>query len=180
MTEQVQDDRLKRGCPLGISPSNPGVMLAHGRTGLILSRDAGKTWSSVDSSADLEKPARLEGYGENLAATNAQGTSAHRKWLFEWTRLIVTQIVFPTESSDVAFLVTNKGPYRTNDGAHNWCLLDTGPHQLFDVCHIYLETYQAHGVFVGTNRKVLIADDLGCHFRTFVDSELYVHGNSRP
>jgi photosystem II stability/assembly factor-like uncharacterized protein len=174
LTEEVQNERSMEGCPLGISPSNPAHMIAHGRTSLIVSRDGGKKWKPIGDRIEMEKPAQLQGYAENLAALKRKGLPVAREWPFEWTYLLIKQIQFTRDEESVAFLVTNKGLYKTIDGARTWCLLDTGPRKLFDVHSLYIDPTRRGRIFVGTRLKVLVSDDLGCHFRTFFDSAAYI------
>lgn len=52
---------------LGIDPSDPNRMIGHGKSGLAMTSDGGKSWSPVGQQADLEDPAELEGRREELA-----------------------------------------------------------------------------------------------------------------
>ncbi len=175
LTEQVRGRRLNEGCPLGISPSNPEIMIGHGLNSVIISRDGGTNWEAVGGGVDLEKPAILKGYQENLEALRKKGVSPAKQWPFDWTYLLVTQISFLPHDQNVAFLVTNKGIYKTEDGTHTWCLLDTGPPKLFHIHDIFIDPLHRNRIFVGTNSRILTSDDLGCRFKTFFDSE--VSGN---
>jgi len=173
LTELVQNKKLEEACPVGVSPSNPNIMIAHGQTSVIITRDGGRNWHAVGGWADLEKPAELEGYAANLSALHEKGLSPSQQWPFDWTYLRVLDISFKPDNSDVAFLVTNKGIFRTLDGAHSWCLLNTGSRKLFDVRNIDIDPSHPDRVFVGTSFKLLVSDDLGCHFRTLFDWTKY-------
>jgi hypothetical protein len=173
LTDQVRSRRESEGCPLGISPSNPDIMIAHGLRGLVISRDSGKHWALAEGMAEFEKPAKLKGYAENLAFVKGKGLSVAKEWPFEWTYPTVTQIEFLPLDPQVAFVVTNKGVYKSSDGGQSWCLLDTGPHRLSDVRSIYIESGAKPRIFIGTNFKLLISYDLGCHFKIFFDWENY-------
>ena len=173
LTNQVQSTQLDERCPLGISPSNPDVMIAHGQNGPIISRDSGKHWETVGGAVDLQKPAVLKGYSENLAALKQKGVSVTKQWPFEWTYLIIAKIEFLPSDQNTAFLITNKGVYKTADGGRRWCLLDTGPRKLFDVRSIYFDPVHRGRIYIGTNMTILKSDDVGCHFKTFFNWENY-------
>jgi hypothetical protein len=170
LTDEVQIRREGEGCPLGISPANPDVMVAHGQSDIVLSRDGGKSWIPVSGSKQLESPARLQGYTKS-AAPGGHG------WPFPWTFLIVSQIQFLPTDPNTLFLVTNKGVYKTTDTGSSWCHLDTGDRKLFDTQGIYIDTNGNHFViFVAKRLDILISDDAGCHFRTFFDWTSYTSG----
>jgi hypothetical protein len=167
LTTEIQAGRrLGEGCPLGISPSNPEWMIAHGQSSVVISQDGGKNWKPVGESNYLERPVRFykyEGTAENGAAIGSEKAPLDHDFL------IVKQIEFLPRQKLIAFLLTNKGLYRTVDGAKSWRLLDTGPHKVFYLRNLYIEPTVGGRMFVGTIDKILISQDLGCHFTTFFD-----------
>jgi len=160
-------------CVLGISPSNPSIMVGHGTAGVVITRDGGRTWQPVGDQADLEKPAPLRGYAKARAELESKRRTPQRDWPFDWTQLVLLKVAFHPDNDNVMYLATNKGLYRTEDAAKTWCLLDTGSPTLFDVGDVYVDPYNPSKVFVGTSTKILVSDDSGCHFRVLFDWEDY-------
>ena len=180
LSNDVQgESRLTEGCPLGISSLNSATMIAHGRSGVILSHDGGKHWDPVGEASYLEQPAPLEGYADGLAKTEKKGVIVENKWPFDWTYLIIKKIAFLPRSDEIAFLLTNKGLYRTDDRAKSWRLLDTGLHKLFDLRNLYIEPAPEGRIYIGTTEKILASDDLGCKFRVLFDSTSYSNNDRR-
>jgi len=165
-------------CTLGINPSNPNMMIAHGRKGVVISRDGGRKWSPVGQQAELEKPAPLKGYAEALAERKRRGLKLERQWPFDWTYLIIMQIEFDPDSEKAVYLVTNKGVFKSEDGARSWCLLDTGTWILFGVGPLYIDPMNPKRIFLGTDKRVLVSEDAGCHFRIFFDWEEFAKDES--
>ena len=164
-------------CTLGINPSNPNMMIAHGRRGVVISRDGGRKWNPVGQQAELERPAPLKGYAEALAERTRRGLELERQWPFDWTYLIITQIEFDPHSEKAVYLVTNKGVFKSEDGTRSWCLLDAGIWTLLGVGPLYIDPTNPKRIFLGTNKRVLVSEDAGCHFRTFFDWEQYSQGH---
>lgn len=160
-------------CTLGISPENPAVMIGHGQSGVVVSGDGGKSWRPVNNQRELEKPAPLSGYSEARQALEKKGGRPIREWPFEWTYLTVIQYEFQPGRSDVIYMVTNKGLFKSGDGGLNWCLLETGPKRLFSLGKVHIDQENPRRLFLGTDTKILVSDDAGCHFRVFFDSELH-------
>jgi hypothetical protein len=160
---------IEEPCLLGINPSNPEIMAARVRSGVVTTRDGGKNWTPVGDQSNLEKPAHLKGYEEQAAQWKAKGLTPAR-WPFAWTSLIITQVAFDPGNADVMYLVTNKGLYKTQDGARTWCLLDTGPRRLFGVRSFYIDVSNPGRLYVGTDNKVLVSEDRGCHFDILFES----------
>ena len=158
-------------CTLGINPSNPNMMIAQGRQGVVVSRDGGRKWNAVGQQAELERPAPLKGYAEALAELKGRGLKPFREWPFDWTYLIITQVEFDPASEKAVYLVTNKGVFKSEDGTRSWCLLDIGTWTLFGVGPLYIDQGNPKRIFLGTNKRVLVSEDAGCHFRIFFDWE---------
>jgi hypothetical protein len=162
-------------CVLGIAPSDPDIMVGHGISEVAITRDGGKNWTAVGQHAELEAPAPLKGYVESLAEIKKKGLKPTAEWPFGWTYLRIVQIAFQPNDVNTFYLVTNKGIYKTQDGAKSWRLLDTGVWSLFGLHSLYIDPTNSRRIFVGTNTKVLVSDDAGCHFSTFFDYDQFVH-----
>src|SRR5713101_212195 len=169
--EERRRSSIEEPCLLRINPSNSEIMVTHGQSGLVITRDGGKNWTLAGDQSDLEKPAHLKGYREQLARLKAKGLASAQEWPFDWTYLIVTDVLFDSSQDSVIYLVTNKGLYKTKDGAHTWCLMDTAIETLFGVRSLYIDKSTRGRLFVGTANQVLVSDDGGCHFRTFLESD---------
>jgi len=163
-------------CLLGIAPSNPDVMLAHGRTGVLISRDGGKNWEPTGNQRDLESPAHLKGYAEQLARMKAKGAVPVQEWPFQWTELTILNILFDPDHDNIAYLLTNKGLYRTLDGSRSWCLLNTGDDNLYGLRSLYIDHELGSRLFVGTLDRILTSADGGCHFDIFFDPKRMTSG----
>lgn len=157
-------------CLLGINPYNPNIMLLHGQSGLIITRDGGKNWTPAGEQLQLEEPAHLRGYKEALEGLKSKSILPQKPWPFDWTFLAITNIVFEPRSEDVIYLVTNKGLYCTRDSGQTWCLLVTGDKTLFGVGSVFIDESNPSLLFVGSKGKILISKDGGCHFGVFFDS----------
>lgn len=140
--------------PLGISPSDPQVMYGYGRAGILKSTDGGKNWTAVgDREAFQEAPAHLvDGRKLPAAPTDPGG-------------LRVVQFAFDPANSNLLYVVSNKGVYRTEDGGEKWSLLNLG----FDVIDAYnslgFNTANPKELFIGTTFGLYYSKDQGCHFQ---------------
>ena len=107
---------------LGISPSNPNVMMGHGENGLLRTHDGGKSWNLVGQHTELERRPQIEGREDDIAELRRRGYDGPVRTP-EYTLLNVSQIEFQPDDSRVAYLVTNKGLYKTETGGDSWCLI---------------------------------------------------------
>lgn len=166
-------------CTLGISQSNPDRMIAPGRKGLVISGDGGKTWKAVGEQAVLERPAEIQEHAEAPTSTKQHGHMPGREWTPGWAHLNIKQIVFQLDDENVIYLVTNKGLYKTEDGALTWCLLDTGISRLYGIGSVFVDDSRPGHLFLQSNTKLLVTEDGGCHFKTFFDWDKYEKENGR-
>ena len=155
-------------CLLAINASNPQIMVAHGKPGVVVSHNGGLTWETVGDAAELERPAELVGYSKALGKRREKGLTADRGWPYEWTYLAVMQVEFFPGRPNTFFLVTNKGVFRTDDGGRSWRLLETGTPKVLGVQNLYIDPIRNGRIFIGTNNSIMVSDDLGCHFRIFL------------
>src|SRR5579883_384887 len=155
-------------CVLGISPSDPNVMVTHGSTGPVISRDGGVTWTAVGQQSALEAPVSLRDQGlSHSAATNARGQDEARP--FEWTYLKLAQIEIDQDQENNIYLVSNKGLFVSFDGANHWCLASLPTTTLFDTESLYIDPSDSSRLFLGTREKLFVSRDFGCHFNIFFD-----------
>jgi hypothetical protein len=167
---------------LGIDPSNPQKMIGHARSGMVITTDGGKTWQPVGQQSELEIPAELRGRKEALEALVKSGGTSFAPLHPDIAHLLIQQVAFQPGNSNVIYLVTNKGLYKSADSARTWCLIYTGtPPLLFGIRSLFFDPEDANRLYVGTAKTVLVSDDGGCHFRTFFDWDTYIgKHNGRP
>ena len=159
-------DRPDERVLLAIDPSKPDRMIGHGKSGLVMTLDAGRSWFPVGQQADLEAPAELKGRREELAR---RPDGASIPLYPEFTYLAVLEIEFQHGSPDVIYLVTNKGLYKTQDSARTWRLIYAGGPSYYALNSLWIDREKPSRLFLGTRDKVLISDNGGCHFRTLFD-----------
>jgi len=145
-------------------------MFLHGRSGLSVTRDGGKTWAPVGDQLHLEKAAHLKGYDEAANRLKSKNIVPPKQWPYDWTYLVIMSVVFEPRSDTVIYLVTNKGLYVTHDGGGSWCLIFTGQKTLFGVGSIFIDERNPSRLFVGSGAKIFYSKDRGCHFAEFLDS----------
>jgi hypothetical protein len=160
---------------LGIDPSDPKRMIGHGKSGLVMTTDGGKSWSPVGQQADLEAPAELKGRREELAR-RPDGASIPP--YPEFTYLALLQVEFQRGNSNVIYLVTNKGLYKTEDSARTWRLIYAGAPSYYELNSLWIDRENPSRLFLGTRKKVLISEDAGCHFKTLFDWDRLVRNHS--
>jgi len=160
---------------LAIDPSNPNRMIGHGKSGLVMTMDGGKFWSPVGQQADLEAPTELKGRREELARRSDRRSVPLYP---EFTYLALLQVAFQYGDTDVIYLVTNKGLYKTEDSASTWRLIYAGAPSIYEVNSLWIDRENPSRLFLGTRNKVLISEDSGCHFKTLFDWNRFVRNHS--
>ena len=156
---------------LGIDPSDPNRMIGHGKSGLVMTSDGGKSWSPVGQQADLEAPAELKGRGEELARRE-YGASIPLHPGF--TYLAVLQFEFQRGDQNIIYLVTNKGLFKTSDSGRTWRLIYAGKPSYYELNSLTIDPNNPNQLFLGTRDTVLISEDGGCHFHDFFDASKFV------
>jgi photosystem II stability/assembly factor-like uncharacterized protein len=145
-------------------------MIGHGLSGPVMTTDGGKSWVAVGEQADLEAPAELKGRREALAK---RSDGASIPLYPEFSYLALLQIDFQPGNSDVIYLLTNKGLYKTEDSGHTWRLTYAGAPSYFELNSLWIDPEKPTRLFLGTRDKVLSSEDSGCHFRTLFDSNKF-------
>jgi hypothetical protein len=162
---------LRVDSPLGISPSDPNIMMAYAPSGVVKTVDGGKTWAPVGQQAELLRPAEQKGMAEAMAELRKKG-ERFPFWTKEsgdWLRLHIEQIAFEPGNSNVIYLVTNKGLYQSNDGGASWCLLQVGKDKIGYVKSLFFEPQNPSRIYVGTEDRIMVSEDRGCCFQTIFD-----------
>jgi hypothetical protein len=171
----LRGDEANELTQLGISTSNPQIMVGHATSGVVITRDGGKTWLPVGQQTDLERPTDLAGRKEALERAAKRGLVAAYGLYPPMTHLKVQQIAFQPGDSKVIYLLTNKGLYKTVDSGRGWNLVYVSkpyagkPPLLYGIKSLFLDPSDANRLYLGTLDKVFVSDDGGCHFRTFFD-----------
>lgn len=160
---------------LAIDPSNPNRMIGHGKSGLVMTKDGGKSWFPVGQQAELEAPAELKGRREELAK---RPDGASIPLYPEFTYLALLQVEFQRGDPNVIYLVTNKGLYKTEDSARMWRLLYAGKPSYYELNSLLIDPENPNRLFLGTRNKVLVSEDGGCHFKTLFDWTRFVREHS--
>lgn len=76
----------------------------------------------------------------------------------------ITQIIVDPSDSQIVFFISNKGLYRSIDGAKTWCILDLGFDQLRSVSSMVLNPANPQELYVGTSNGIFQSRDRGSHF----------------
>jgi photosystem II stability/assembly factor-like uncharacterized protein len=100
-----------------------GSVFAVRTTGVVESKDNGRTWSAAEIAGRLPK---------SLPITSAQNAPPDRRQRNLW----VYQMEFPQSDPLSAFLVTNGGLFITHDNGKNWCLATFGSDVLNTVASV--------------------------------------------
>lgn len=154
---------LSADTPLGISARNPKIIMARMTQGLVRSSDGGKEWQPVGQQAQLEERARSEPRDTMLQKTNERAGDVLNKDP-DVLKLGISEIEFDPTNSNVIYLVSNKGLYRSLDGGNSWCLLDVGNLMLGNVKSLFFDPDRSSTIYVGTLDRILVSNDRGCHF----------------
>ena len=143
---------LSPTCPLALSPSNPKVMIGCENSGLVQSNDGGLNWQPILEQRQLQDPPVVQEEGHKPEVWSG------------WSGLTIRQISFDPGNDGIIYLVTNKGIYRSMDGAHTWCLLDLGFDEIDAVNNLAISEVRTTEIVVGTHYGVFRSTDRGCHF----------------
>src|SRR5258706_5890169 len=135
---------------LGIDPSDPNRMIGHGKSGLVMTTDGGKSWFPVGQQADLEEPAELKGRREELAR---RPDGASIPLYPEFTYLAVLQVEFQRGDPNVIYLVTNKGLYKTDDSDRMWRLLYAGKPSYYELNSLLIDPENPNRLVLGTRHN---------------------------
>lgn len=140
-----------RDSPLGISPSDPKVMFAMGTKAVIKSENGGQDWGPVGQNAELTtKPLiKIHQYSKSGKSANEEFT--------------VSQLTVDPENSNVVFIVSNKGFFRSLNGGKTWCLLNLGFDELDAARNLIFNMKKPQEIFLGTRRGVFHSLDEGNH-----------------
>ncbi len=144
---------------LGISPSNPSVMLGHGNQGLVLTKDGGRNWAAVGQQRELEVPVEIEG---REAALKKLGLHVKNP---SWNRLDVYQVDFQWDDEKVIYLGTSKGIYKSMDLGQTWRLLDVPVKILYGTNSFVTNLDNPLDLLVGSIDGAYLSGDGGCHFK---------------
>jgi hypothetical protein len=151
---------------MGIDPSNTQRMIGHSGSGIDMSTDGGKTWFRVGEQSDLEKPAEIEGLRDEITKRSEELTIPEHA---SFTHLSVSQIEFDPHKSNIIYLVTNKGLYKSENSARTWCLIYPGRPSIGEVHSLVIDPEKSDRLFLSTHTQVLESEDGGCHFRVVFD-----------
>ena len=156
--------QIKNGALIGISGADAHFMVSQGKQGLIHSTDGGKTWMAVHNQERLEEPAEVEGFPSLLEQHSHLSSEAERglELSREWRRLNVSQVLFQQGSKSTAYVLSNKGVYRSKDGGESWVLLELGSNLMDYACSVFANN---RAIYVGTDDGVLVSTDNGNHFK---------------
>lgn len=114
-----------------------GSVFAVSTSGIVESRDNGRSWSAASMANHLPK---------SLPITGAENAPPDRREKF----LAVYQMEFSADNPDSVFLVTNGGLFITRDAGKNWCLTTFGSDMFNMVSSVALANTSGSHVFVTT------------------------------
>src|SRR5207245_1150249 len=153
---------------LGISPSDPKIMMTQGATGVLKSTDGGTIWDPVGQNTELQTRAELEGRANEIAKLRKRGELL--QFLDqEDLDLHVLEVKFQPDDPSIVFLITNKGLYRSTDGGVSWCRLEVRTRRLFGVKGLVFDPENPRRIFIGIEGGIMVSNDGGCYFRKFFD-----------
>lgn len=158
-TWRTFDREARPGSPVGISASNPRVMMIDSVSGLLKSEDGGATWISVEIPKVEAAP---------VVQDDPEG---ERQAWGGWNGPEITQIVFDPHDERVIYVVANKGVYRSADGGNTWCLLNLGFDEIEAVRNLLVNSDDPKEIAIGTVHGILLSSDEGCHFRWIFPSQ---------
>ena len=147
---------------LGISPSEPAVMVSHNSDGLVITTDGGKTWGPVGQNEYLTSAVKLADPEKSVERLANAGIPAPQP---NWNGLDVYSVVFHPEDSEVIYLGTSKGIYRSTDLGKSWRLLNVPVRTLFGTDSVVLNPDDPDEVLVGGISGAFLSHDAGCHFK---------------
>ncbi len=151
--EKVTGD-IEFGSPIGIDPSNPAVMYGYGMAGflgVLKTTDGGATWKLTPEQHLMEQRPLL------MAEQNSSKT------LGVPTGLTVKQFAIDP-STNLVYIVSTKGIYRSDNHGDTWCLLNTGNDFLDSTYSLAFDPDNSSRIFLGTRFGVLYSADRGDTF----------------
>ncbi len=154
------------GSSLGISPSDPKVMIGVSKDGVVKTMDGGVTWKPVGEQDALSRPVAQSSADEIDAAAKTLNVSPDSVRARAALGLQVYKIEFQKESSVDVLLITNKGLYQSHDGGNSWYLLKVGPDRIGFVNSALYDPQNSHTMYLGTDFYVAKSVDDGCTFRS--------------
>ena len=147
---------------LGISPSNPAVMLGRSDQGLVLTKDGGRNWAAVGQQRELEMSVEIAGRAG--AVEKARKLGLHPAEKLSWNKLDVYQVEFGSNDDKVIYLGTSRGIYKSLDLGGTWRLLDV-PVRTFSGTNSFVTNRDNPlDLLVGSIDGAYLAIDGGCHF----------------
>ena|ERR1051326_560521 len=139
--------------PIGISPNKQPLMFGVSKKGVVKSLDGGTSWSPVGQEEELvRRPVyKLEQqHSERLLGAPSN--------------LAVYQFAFDPADSNVLYLVSNKGLYKSLDLGISWRLLNLGFDEINAVNSVAVDPLHHDAIYVGSRYGVFVSRDRGCHF----------------
>ncbi|MGH9508901.1 MAG: WD40/YVTN/BNR-like repeat-containing protein, partial [Terriglobales bacterium] len=138
---------------LGISATNPHVMVGKVGEGLWRTDDGARTWRRLGS-VDLTN-----------AETAPKRMSVMELNTFLRERPADSQIVLDPSDDKILYVVYAFGVARSSDGGASWCLLNFGFDQLGSVTSLAINPLDPYEIFVGSDFGVFRSIDRGNTFR---------------
>lgn len=138
--------------PIGISPTKP-QMFGVTKKGVVKSSDGGTSWSPVGQEEEL--------VGRPVYKLEQQYL---KRLLGAPSALAVYQFAFDSVDSNVMYLVSNKGIFKTTDMGMSWRLLDLGFDEIDAINSVAVDPLNHDQIYVGSRYGVFVSRDAGCHF----------------
>jgi hypothetical protein len=139
--------------PIGISLAKPTLMFGVSKKGAVKSINGGTSWSPVGQEEELlRRPVyKLEQQRSN-------------RLLGAPSTLAVYQFAFDPADSNILYLVSNKGLYKSLDMSISWRLLDLGFDEIDAINSVAVDPLNHHEIYVGSRYGIFVSRDGGCHF----------------
>ena len=153
---------------LGISPSDPAVMIGHSSLGLVITTNGGKDWRAVGQRDILEAPVQIRGRQRALAKLRDSGIQLPNEP--KWNGLDVYTASFHPDDARVIYLGTSKGIYRSIDQGGSWNLLNLPFQTLYGTNSLIINRDDPREVLVGSVFGAFLSRDGGCHFNRIYPS----------
>lgn len=141
--------------PIGIDPSNPAVMFGYGKLGLVgvlKTVDGGKVWALTKEQQLMEQRPSLKGeqHGSQILG-------------FADGNLVYEFAIDPTDSN-IVYVVSTKGIYRSVNGGDTWCLLNIGIDFIDSTYSLAFDPANSSVIIIGTRFGVLYSQNRGTDF----------------